>query len=155
MPTTVQKQVLHPELKNLNRLAKVMDSSFSIPGTSVRFGIDSLIGLIPGVGDFVSFLISAYILSSASKLGASNYVMARMALNSGIDAIVGSIPLLGDIFDVGFKANQRNIRLLNQHYTEKKHKGSAAKVIIPVAIILIAMLAGIFWLCYKLIVWLF
>ncbi len=146
---------LHPRLKNLDRLARVMDSSFHIPGTKIRFGMDAIIGLIPGVGDFLSFLISAYILSTATKLGASNYVMARMTLNSGIDAIIGSIPLVGDIFDIGFKANQKNIRLLQQHYQEGKHKGSSAKVFVPLAIIMIAILVGIIWLGYKLISWIF
>jgi hypothetical protein len=146
---------VHPRIRNLDALARIMDSQFRIPGSQIRFGMDSIIGLIPGVGDLISFFISAYIMSTASKLGASNYVMARMALNSGIDAIIGSIPLLGDIFDVGFKAIKRNIKLLQRHYKEGKHQGSAAKVFIPLAILLLALLAGFFWLSYKLLQWLF
>lgn len=142
-------------IRNLDSLARLMDSRFNIPGSKIRFGMDSVIGLIPGVGDIISFLISGYILSTAAKLGASNYVMARMTLNAGLDAIIGSIPILGDIFDIGFRANQRNIRLLQQHYKEGRHRGSATKVIIPVVIVLLAMLAGFIWLTYKLIVWIF
>ncbi len=132
-----------------------MDAQFRIPGTDIRFGVDAVIGLVPGVGDLVSLAISGYIISSAAKLGASRYVMARMALNSGIDAIVGTIPLLGDLFDVGFKANQRNMRLLQQHYHEGRHKGSAAKVIVPVVIVLLVMLLGLIWVGWKIVAWIF
>ena len=132
-----------------------MDAQFSIPNTKIRFGLDGIIGLIPGVGDLFSLGISGYLISSAMKNGASRFVVARMVLNSGVDAIIGAIPILGDIFDVAFKANMRNVRLLQQHYGEGRHQGSAKKVIIPVVIILLALFAGFIWLCYKTIVWLF
>ena len=142
-------------LRNLDALAKLMDARFRIPGTQIRFGLDAVVGLIPGVGDLISLAISGYIISTAGKLGASRYVMARMALNSGIDAIVGAIPLLGDLFDIGFRANQRNMRLLQQHYHEGRHRGSAAKVVVPVVIILLALLVGMVWVGYKLVTWIF
>lgn len=132
-----------------------MDSQFRIPGTTMRFGFDGIIGLVPGIGDLISLGISSYLMSSAVKNGASSYVVARMALNTGVDAIIGSIPILGDIFDVAFKANMRNVRLLQQHYGEGRHRGSSKKVIIPVVIVLLALLAGFVWLIYKTIVWLF
>lgn len=149
------KQTPQPGLKNLDALAKLMDAQFRIPGTNIRFGMDALIGLIPGVGDFSSFLISAYMVSLAINKGASGFVLARMILNISVDALVGAVPILGDIFDVAFKANQRNIKLLQQHYTEGRHQGGARKVIIPVVIVLLVLLAGLLWLCYKVIVWLF
>ena len=132
-----------------------MDAQFRIPGTNIRFGLDGIIGLIPGVGDFSSFLISAYLVSMAVNKGASGFVVARMLFNISVDALVGAVPILGDIFDVAFKANQRNMKLLKEHYTEGRHKGSAAKVIIPVVIVLLALLAGVLWLCYKVITWIF
>jgi hypothetical protein len=132
-----------------------MDAQFRIPGTSIRFGFDGIIGLIPGVGDFVSFLISAYIVSLAAKKGASGFVVARMVLNIVIDALVGAIPILGDIFDVAFKANQRNMQLLEEHYEQGKHQGSSLKVIIPVVLVALALLGGLAWLIYKIMVWLF
>jgi hypothetical protein len=144
-----------PNLRNLNLLAKWMDARFRIPGTSIRFGFDAILGLIPGVGDLVSFLISGYLLSEASRKGASGFVMARMMLNIGIDFVVGAIPLVGDIFDVTFRANQRNMRLLQQHYNEGRHRGSASKVIVPIVILMLTLFAGFVWLCYKIIVWLF
>ena len=146
---------LPPQLRNLNTLARLMDAKFRLPGTDIRFGLDAVIGLIPGVGDLISLAISGFILSNAASLGASRYVMARMALNAGIDAIIGSIPIIGDIFDIGFKANQRNMRLLQQHYHEGRHRGGARKVLVPVVIVLVGLLALFVWLTYKLIVWIF
>jgi len=132
-----------------------MDAQFRIPGTSIRFGLDSLIGLVPGVGDLVSFFISGYMVSIAVKKGASGFVQARMLFNIVIDAVVGAVPILGDIFDVAFKANQRNMKLLQQHYGEGKHQGSSKKVIVPVVIVMIGVLVGLVWLFYKLISWVF
>src|SRR5687768_673905 len=132
-----------PGLRNLNALARLMDAQFTIPGTSIRFGVDAVIGLVPGVGDFVSFLISSYMVSVAINNGASGFVLARMMLNVVIDALVGAIPILGDIFDVAFKANQRNMKLMQEHYTEGRHRGSAAKVIIPAVIVFLLLLLGL------------
>jgi hypothetical protein len=142
-------------MQNLNRLAKLMDAQFRVPGTEIRFGMDAIIGLVPGVGDFISFLISSYMISTAVNKGASGFVLARMVLNVGIDAIIGAIPILGDIFDVAFRANQRNMRLLQQHYHEGRHQGSARRVVIPVVIALLGLFIGLIWLFYKLIVWIF
>lgn len=143
------------QFRGLDRLAKLMDAQFTIPGTGIRFGLDALIGLIPGAGDLSTFAISGYMLIIMSKNGASGFVLARMVFNILLDAIVGAIPLLGDIFDVAFKANMRNMRLMNEYYKEGRHRGSAWKLIIPVLIILLAIIIGIIWLVYKLLVWVF
>lgn len=132
-----------------------MDSQFKIPGTDIRFGLDSLIGLIPGAGDFGTFLVSGYMVMVLAKNGASGFVLARMTLNILIDALVGSIPVLGDLFDVAFKANQRNMQLMREHYVEGRHRGGAWKLIVPVLLILLVFVAGLAWLSYKLFVWLF
>ena len=142
-------------LANLNSLAKLMDSQFKIPGTNIKFGLDALIGLVPGAGDFVTFLISGYMIAVLASNGASGFVLARMVLNVVIDSVFGAIPILGDIFDVAFKANQRNVKLMQQHYVEGRHKGSAWKVIIPVLLILLIFVGGLAWAAYKLFVWLF
>jgi hypothetical protein len=84
---------------------------------AIRFGLDALLGLIPGLGDSVSLLPALYLMMEAKRLGASKFLLTRMAMNVGIDWLVGSIPLLGDIFDVGFKANRRNIKLLRDTLT--------------------------------------
>src|SRR5687767_14317187 len=115
------------QFKGLDKLAKLMDAQFTIPGTGIKFGFDALIGLIPGAGDLSTFAISGYMLFIMAKNGACGFVLARMVFNILLDAIVGAIPLLGDIFDVAFKANMRNMRLMNEYYKEGRHKGSAWK----------------------------
>ena len=142
-------------LKDIEKLAKLMDAQFKVPGTNIRFGLDSLIGLIPGVGDLSTFAVSGYMVWIMANNGASGFLLARMVLNILIDAIVGMVPLLGDIFDIAFKANIRNMRLMQQHYTEGRHKGSAWKIILPVLIIVFAFIAGLIWLTYKLLASLF
>jgi hypothetical protein len=96
-------------------LAKVMDSAIPVPGTNVRIGLDSIIGLVPIVGDLVSQAVSSYIIWEAKRLGVSNWTMARMIGNSALDTVIGAIPVLGDAFDVAFKANLKNLTLLRQH----------------------------------------
>jgi hypothetical protein len=145
----------HKGLKNLDLLAKLMDSQFRVPGTGIRFGLDAIIGLVPGLGDLSTFAVSGFMVVVMAQNGASGFVLARMILNILIDAIVGAIPLLGDIFDVAFKANSRNMRLMHEHYHEGKHRGSALKVIIPVLILLLLLILGIIWLVYKLMAFLY
>jgi hypothetical protein len=102
------------ELAQLEWIADLLDSRFVIPGTNVRFGIDGVIGLVPGIGDLVSALISLYLIGRASQLGLSGWVKFRMIFNVALDTLVGAVPLLGDIFDVSFKANRRNIALVRR-----------------------------------------
>lgn len=144
----------NPAIANLDVLAKLMDSQFKIPGTNIKFGLDALIGLLPGAGDFVTFLVSGYMIIFLARNGANGFVLARMTLNILVDALIGSIPILGDIFDVGFKANQRNMKLLREHYVEGRHRGSAWKLIIPVLFILLLFIIGLAWLGYTLFIWL-
>lgn len=150
----VQEQT-RTELRYLDFLAKMMDSQFSIPGTNIRFGLDALIGLIPGAGDFATFLVSGFMVFILARNGASGAVMARMALNIVLDAIIGSIPVIGDMFDIAFKANDRNMKLMHQHYLEGRHKGSAMRVVVPLLILVLCVLVAIVWVSYKLLVWLF
>ena len=103
------------EIERLDRLARLLDARFGIPGTRFSFGLDAIVGLIPGIGDALTLAPQAYLVWRARQLGAPKRVMARMALNTGIDTVVGAIPLVGDIFDVTFKANLRNVKLLRDH----------------------------------------
>jgi len=147
----VQQQAGQRGLKQLGRLAKLMDAQFRIPGTEIRFGLDGIIGLIPGAGDLSTFAVSGYMLWIMANNGASGFVLAKMTLNILIDALIGSIPILGDVFDIAFKANMRNIQLMQEHYEEGRHRGSAWKVIIPVLVLLFLIIIGIIWVIYKLI----
>jgi hypothetical protein len=108
------------EIRKLEQLAHWMDNKFVIPGTNVRFGLDSLLGLIPGLGDTVTALPAIYMVMAAHRLGVSRFVLARMIGNVGIDMLVGAIPLLGDLFDLGFKANRRNVALLRRHLGDQR-----------------------------------
>lgn len=104
-----------PSVADLERLARWMDSLFAIPGVPLRFGLDSILGLVPGLGDAATSAVSLYILHTASRRGVSRLTMTRMAMNVALDSIVGSIPVAGDLFDVYWKANQRNVELLRRH----------------------------------------
>lgn len=143
------------DFKQLDWLAKLLDAQFSIPGTNFRFGLDGIIGLIPGAGDISTFAVSAYLLTIMARNGASGYVLARMVLNVVIDALFGMIPILGDIFDIAFKANMRNLKLMKEHYVEGRHRGGAWKIVVPVLLILFVVVAAIIWGTYKLLTWLF
>ncbi len=103
-------------LARLDALANLMDSAVVIPGTGVRFGADALIGLVPGIGDAVSAGISCLIILEARRMGAPGHVIARMLGNVAIDGLIGVVPLFGDLFDVAFRANLRNMRLLRRHF---------------------------------------
>ncbi len=108
------------ELAQLDLIADLLDSRFIIPGTNVRFGLDSLIGLVPGIGDIISALISLYLIGRASRLGLSPWIKARMLWNVLLDTTVGAVPVVGDAFDVAFKSNRRNIALVRKALQKKR-----------------------------------
>lgn len=116
-------------LARLEALAKLMDGALIIPGTNTRVGLDAIIGLIPGIGDAITGLISSYLIWEARKLGVSRWTLARMAGNTLIDTAVGAIPLAGDVFDVMFRANMKNMALLRRHLEAKGYTGKFGPVI--------------------------
>jgi hypothetical protein len=101
-------------LARLEALAKLLDVAFILPGTNIRYGIDGLIGLIPVVGDIITTAISLWLVREARALGAPWHITARMLANVAVDGVVGIVPLAGDAFDVMFRANVRNVRLLKR-----------------------------------------
>src|ERR1700755_3329542 len=94
-------------LARLDALATLLDTAFILPGTDIRFGFDAIIGLVPGIGDAITTIISLYIVREARALGAPRHLVARMLANVAIDGVVGAIPFLGDAFDVMWRANRR------------------------------------------------
>ena len=106
--------------RTLHGLEILLDEAFVIPGTGIRFGLDGIIGLVPGLGDVVAGVLSAVIPLAAWVRGAPYVTLARMAANLGIGVLVGSIPLLGDIFDIAWKPNRRNYLLLRRHLGEPR-----------------------------------
>ena len=101
-------------LARLDALAKLLDIAFIVPGTNIRYGIDGLIGLIPVVGDIITTAISLWLVREARALGAPWHVTMRMLGNVALDGVVGLVPLAGDAFDVMFRANVRNVRMLRR-----------------------------------------
>jgi hypothetical protein len=106
-------------LARLQWLAQLLDSRYRLPFTRFRFGLDSVIGLVPGVGDAASALIAAWIILEARRLGAPSGLLARMAGNLLADAALGTIPLAGDVFDAAYKCNQRNLAMLMEHLAQR------------------------------------
>ncbi len=117
-------------LRRLRGLAGLLDDRFRVPGTNIRYGLDGLIGFVPGIGDTAMSLVSAYILIECYRLGVPKPVLARMLTNLGLDWLIGLIPIVGDLFDVGFKANRRNFRLAEQALAEldRRDPKAAARV---------------------------
>ena len=104
-----------PALRALRKWATLLDAAFQVPGTKFRFGLDAIIGLIPGAGDIGTAFFSVMILLHAFRLKIPKVVIGRMVLNAGLDMLAGTIPLVGDLFDAGYKANLRNMALLERH----------------------------------------
>jgi hypothetical protein len=101
-------------IARMDTLATLLDTALVIPGTGVRFGLDALIGLVPGIGDAITTAMSLFIVHEAYQLGAPGHVIARMLGNVALDGMVGAVPLVGDAFDVMWRSNRRNMRLLQE-----------------------------------------
>jgi len=131
MGFTAKPEILPPRLKrggklfddeNLDLLSHILDDFLKIPGTSIRFGLDGIIGLIPGIGDLIGGIASCIIIAAAWMRGVPYVTIARMVANVGIEVAVGSIPVLGDMFDIAWRANRRNYALLAGSLTNpRKH----------------------------------
>lgn len=153
MEKKVQKKIL--ELEWIDRFSALLDSRFRIPGTPIRFGVDFLLGLIPGIGDIISFAISGSLIIAMVRKGISTVALFKMLWNIFLDALVGSIPILGNIFDLTYRANLRNFELLKEHYYEGEHQGGPSlwAAILMVVFFLIAMVFLLIYLIYKLMDW--
>jgi hypothetical protein len=132
-----------PEVERLRALSRLLDNAFTIPGTQVRFGLDALVGLVPGLGDAVSAVFSGYLIVQASRLGAPKSVVSRMVANVAIDTLIGWVPLLGDLFDVAWKSNVRNMSLLEDHLQHPAAaKSGSRRALVLLTGVLIVFVAG-------------
>ena len=113
------------DLEHLQNMADWMDSRFTIPGTNIKFGLDAILGVIPGVGDTVTLATTAYLFGKARSYNLPWYLKIKILWNAFIDWLIGLIPLIGDIFDLGWKANQKNVALIREHL--EKHPQTAAE----------------------------
>ena len=107
-----------PRIARLRSLAVLLDTAITLPG-GIRLGADSIIGLAPGIGDAVTTALAAYIVYEAHRLGVPKHKLMRMAANVAIDGIVGSVPVVDDLFDVAFKANIRNLAIIDEHFRDR------------------------------------
>ncbi|MDO7845681.1 DUF4112 domain-containing protein [Hymenobacter sp. M29] len=132
-------------LRWVERIAKLMDSQFTLPGTRFRFGLDPILGLLPVVGDLGTTAVSVALLLTMFRHGASGAVVVRMALNILLDTVVGAIPLLGNVFDFAYRSNERNVALLRRHYAEGRHTGSGKGLVVLLLLFLAAVVALVGW----------
>ncbi len=136
------KSATDARLRWVESIARLLDSQFRVPGTSWRFGLDPIMGLLPVVGGLPSLAVSGVLILTMLRHGASGNLVVRMTLNVLLDTIVGAIPVLGNIFDFAYKANNRNVALLRAHYAEGKYQGSG-RGLLAVAVLGLLLLAGL------------
>lgn len=133
--------------QELEMLARWMDSVFEIPGTGIRIGFDPILGLVPGLGDALTTLVSLYILGAARRYGVPRITLLRMAANIAVDLALGSVPLFGDMFDVFWKSNVRNVALLEKHVLATPAERRRAKAgdwlfLVGLALVLVGLLVA-------------
>lgn len=140
----LEGEVLGPETaherearERLRFLAWLLDSSIPIPGTRLTIGLDAVIGLVPLLGDLIGVALSGFIVAEASRLGAPRALLLRMSFNVAVDGVVGVVPFAGDVFDAAWKANQKNVRLL-EAWLDHPHKAERASRIFMAALALAA-----------------
>ncbi len=103
-------------IDRIDRLATLFDTAFIVPGTNVRFGVEAVLRLVPGIGDAVASALSCYLIYEAHRLDVPRFLLARMIANVALEGAVGVVPIAGDAFDVFFRANRRNVALLRRHF---------------------------------------
>jgi hypothetical protein len=145
-----------PRLRHIRAFAQLLDQSIVLPG-GYRIGIDPIIGLIPGIGDAIGTVLSFYIVYQAARLGIPKSILLRMCGNVLLEMLVGEIPILGDIFDAVWKANIRNVRLIELHHRPTQAERPVQKIFWTIAILFLTIVAigiaafiGMLWLLAKL-----
>jgi hypothetical protein len=127
-------------LARARALTRLLDSAARVPGTSFRFGLDPVLGLVPGLGDVAGAALSGYVVVLASRLGAPKTVIVRMLGNVVIDTVGGTIPVIGDLFDAGWKSNSRNLALLERHVAQPTAAKAASRAVVWLTVAVLALL---------------
>lgn len=150
-PATAREAESEKRLRSVRSFARLLDEAVRIPGLGVRVGLDAVLGLVPGVGDALGAALSGWVIVVAARLGAPPAILARMAGNAALDALVGSLPLLGDLFDVGWRANSRNVALLERWLQRPREaKAASTAVVVALLVALAVMVAGVLWIVARL-----
>ncbi len=140
---------------DVRQMADLLDSRFRIPGTQQTFGVDAVLGLIPGVGDVVGLAAGGVVITNAVRLGARGWTLVQMLVNMVLDATIGSVPVAGTIFDVFYKANNRNVALLEEHVRDAQTARTQARrtvlrsitaVVVVTVVVAIVLVVGLVWL---------
>jgi hypothetical protein len=143
-------------LARLTQISKLFDSIITIPGTKIQIGLDSIIGLIPGIGDAIGTAVSSYVVYEAARLGLPTSAIFRMVLNVALDSFIGAIPFLGDLFDVAWKANLKNVAIieeyLGRHDLKERTDKSALRMIQLMLVALVVIMASITYFLVKLLI---
>lgn len=134
---------MQPVVQRLRRLAYLWDSVIGIPGTRIRLGLDPLIGLVPGLGDAAGALVASYVVLEAARLDVPPATLLRMVANVAIDAVLGTVPVLGDLFDVAWKANLKNVALIEQHLADPHGARAANRLWLMLVFLVLALLAAL------------
>lgn len=142
-PTTAVPE--ESRLRRLDRLAQLLDTALPIPGTNFRVGLDGLLGLVPGVGDTIGAVFSAYIIFEAARMGFPKGTLLRMVGNVAVETLVGAIPIIGDIFDIAWKANVRNLALLRAHRVEvaRRDERSPRQIMSLFVVVIVLTIIGL------------
>jgi NAD/NADP transhydrogenase beta subunit len=157
-PTLRERLELLFSDRNLDFFAHLLDDVFRIPGTGIRLGLDGLIGLVPGLGDVLAGIASFVLIFAAWVRGVPYVTLARMTVNLALDVLIGAIPLFGDIFDIAWKANRRNYRLLTRHLREPhRHTWKdfafllalCAVVLVLLAIPIVVLILILVWIAHR------
>jgi hypothetical protein len=129
-------------------LAKLLDNSIAIPGTGWKIGFDPIVGLIPGIGDLIGAVLSGYIILEAARAEIPTLTLARMLVNVGLDTLLGAVPALGDVFDAAWKANTKNVALLERHLSSATtapvaKRAGVGKIVVAAIILILILGAGL------------
>lgn len=151
------EEKLPQDLVALRRFARLMDEAFEIPGTKYRFGVDAILGLIPGIGDVIGAVFSSWIIAGALRHRVPAMVILRMIANVAIDLVFGAIPVAGDVFDFLYEENMKNMRLLEKHRDRTRPPRTTGQIALILGLIVaflvafavfmvVLLVAGVFWL---------
>jgi hypothetical protein len=141
------------KLTKLRRVSRILDNAIAIPGTKISFGLDPILGLLPGGGDTVTGGIAAYIVVEAAKMGVPREILWKMVGNILIDSFAGTVPVVGDIFDLGWKANIKNIELLEKHLDLAESNQSDRLFIFGLILVLALIILGFATIAFFTITW--